>query len=57
MTVTGHQDSNAYKRYNVRRDDVQRAALDQLHPYLTRQRNTTPETAVSPPKSARKKHA
>ena len=38
MTVTGHQDPTVFKRYNVRRDDVQADALAQQDVYLARQR-------------------
>jgi integrase len=36
MTVTGHKDSAVFKRYNVRRDDVQADALAQQEAYLER---------------------
>ena len=42
MTVTGHVDRSVFQRYNVRRDDVQAAALDRQESYLTRKRGTTP---------------
>jgi hypothetical protein len=38
MTVTGHKDPTVFKRYNVRRDDVQADALARQEAYLTRQR-------------------
>ena len=40
MTVTGHVDRSVFQRYNVRRDDVQAAALDRQESYLTRKRGT-----------------
>ena len=51
MTVTGHKDSNVFKRYNV-----QRAALDRLHGYLTGPRGTT-NTPLPSVKTARARHA
>jgi integrase len=42
MTVTGHADRSVFQRYNVRRDDVQAAALERQEQYLTRKRGTTP---------------
>ena len=38
MTVTGHKDAGVFKRYNVRRDDVQADALALQAAYLERQR-------------------
>jgi hypothetical protein len=38
MTVTGHKDTGVFKRYNVRRDDVQADALARQAAYLERQR-------------------
>ena len=51
MTVTGHADRSVFQRYNVRRDDVQAAALDRQESYLTRKRGTTrtPPSRRSPP--------
>jgi integrase len=42
MTVTGHADPTVFKRYNVRRDDVQADALALQEQYLTQKRSTTP---------------
>jgi hypothetical protein len=36
MTVTGHKDPTVFKRYNVRRDDVQADALALQEAYLER---------------------
>ncbi len=47
MTVTGHADRSVFQRHNVRRDDVQAAALERQESYLTTKRGTTPPT-VSP---------
>jgi integrase len=38
MTITGHADSNVFRRHNVRRDAVQAAALTQVTEYLSQQR-------------------
>ncbi len=40
MTVTGYVERSVFQRYNVRRDDVQAAALDRQESYLTRKRGT-----------------
>ena len=42
MTVTGHKDPTVFKRYNVRRDDVQADALALQEAYLNRQRTPAP---------------
>ena len=42
MTVTGHVDRSVFQRYNVRRDDVQAAALERQESYLAQKRGTTP---------------
>ena len=42
MTVTGHKDPTVFKRYNVRRDDVQADALALQEAYLQRQRTPAP---------------
>jgi hypothetical protein len=34
MTVSGHADANVFKRYNVRRDEVQAEALERMTAYL-----------------------
>jgi Ni,Fe-hydrogenase III large subunit len=39
MTVTGHADPNVFKRYNVRRDEVQADALAKQTAYLAQQRD------------------
>ncbi len=45
MTVTGHKDASVFKRYNVRRDEVQVDALARQEAYLERQREkATPAT-------------
>jgi integrase len=44
MTITGHQDPSAFKRYNVRRDDFQTDALARQAAYLATKRSTTPRT-------------
>ena len=46
MTITGHADPSVFKRYYVRRDDVQADALAQQETYLTRKRGTTPTTVA-----------
>src|SRR5207253_9300357 len=38
MTITGHTDSSTFRRYNVRRDDVQADALARQATYLAPQR-------------------
>jgi hypothetical protein len=38
MSITGHADPSIYKRYNVRRDEVQAAALSRASAYLASQR-------------------
>ena len=45
MTVTGHVDANVFKRYHVRRDEVQADALDRQTQYLATQRGKTPTPA------------
>jgi integrase len=50
MSITGHADASVFKRYNVRRDDVQAAALAKVTTYLAAQRGTdapTPERLSS----------
>lgn len=42
MTITGHRDPSVFKRYNVRRDDVQADALARQGSYLAEKRGTTP---------------
>jgi hypothetical protein len=42
MTITGHTDSSVFRRYNVRRDDVQADALARQAAYLAQQRGATP---------------
>jgi len=42
MTITGHEDPSVFKRYNVRRDDVQADALARQQSYLAGKRGTTP---------------
>jgi integrase len=42
MTITGHADPSVFKRYNVRRDDVQADALTRQQSYLAKKRDTTP---------------
>jgi hypothetical protein len=42
MTITGHVDPSMFKRYNVRRDDVQADALVRQQSYLAEKRSTTP---------------
>jgi integrase len=42
MTITAHQDPSVFKRYNVRRDDVQADALARQQSYLAAKRGTTP---------------
>jgi integrase len=54
MTITGHADPSVFKRYYVRRDDVQADALAQQEDYLTKKRGTTPET-VAPMRSKTQK--
>jgi hypothetical protein len=39
MTVTGHKDPTVFKRYNVRRDEVQADALARRAAYIERQRS------------------
>jgi len=46
MTVTGHADAAVFKRYNIRRDDVQADALTRMTAYLEGQRGTTPTTVA-----------
>jgi integrase len=46
MTITGHADPNVFKRYNVRRDDLQAEALARQQAYLATQRGTD-STAAS----------
>jgi integrase len=41
MSITGHADPSIYKRYNVRRDEVQAAALSRASDYLASQRRQT----------------
>jgi integrase len=41
MTITGHADPNVFKRYNVRRDDVQADALARQQAYLEAQRGSS----------------
>jgi hypothetical protein len=43
MTVSGHADANVFKRYNVRRDEVQAEAVARMTAYLEGQRGTTPK--------------
>jgi Phage integrase family len=45
VTISGHADANVFKRYNVRRDDVQADALARQQAYLEGQRGTTPTAA------------
>jgi hypothetical protein len=42
MTITGHVDPSVFKRYDVRRDDVQADALARQGSYLATKRGTTP---------------
>ncbi len=42
MTVTGHKDPAVFKRYNVRRNNVQADALARQETYLARQRAKQP---------------
>jgi hypothetical protein len=46
MTISDHADANVFRRYNVRRDDVQADALAQQENYLSRKRGTTPPTVA-----------
>jgi len=46
MTISGHADPTVFKRYNVRRDDVQAAALERQAAYLAQQRD--PERQPTP---------
>lgn len=55
MTITGHTDSSVFRRYNVRRDDVQADALARQASYLARQRGATPQP--TPLKAGRPKRA
>ena len=48
MTISGHADANVFKRYNVRRDEVQAAALAKQTAYLAQQRDTTRRPAPLP---------
>jgi hypothetical protein len=41
-TTTGHHDPSVFKRYNVRRDDVQADAVARIEVYLAAKRGTTP---------------
>ena len=45
MTISGHADANVFKRYNVRRDDVQADALARQQAYLEGVRGTAPVSA------------
>ena len=42
MTITNHADPNVFKRYNVRRDEVQADALAKQQAYLEARRGTSP---------------
>jgi len=48
MTISGHADANVFKRYNVRRDEVQADALAKQTAYLAQQRDTTRRPAPLP---------
>ena len=43
MRITGHTDPNVFKRYNVRRDDIQTDALVKQQEYLGAQRSSKVE--------------
>ena len=47
MTITGHADPNVFKRYNVRRDDVQADALARQLAYLEAQRDKSSVDRIS----------
>jgi integrase len=42
MSITGHVTSSVFQRYNVRRDDVQRDALEVMQQYLAARRGSDP---------------
>lgn len=48
MTITGHADASVFRRYNVRRDDVQADALQRQQAYLALKRSTTATTLGRP---------
>ena len=52
MTITGHADRSVFTRYNVRRDDIQAAALARQQDYLAAKRGTTPTQAALLPNEA-----
>jgi integrase len=47
MTITGHTTPDVFKRYNVRRDDVQAEALSRMQEHLATRRGT--ESIAAPP--------
>src|SRR5262249_49651605 len=48
MSITGHVDPGVYKRYGVRRDDVQADATARRDAYLARQRAEAPPAPPAP---------
>jgi hypothetical protein len=48
MSITGHEDAGVYKRYGVRRDDVQADAAARRDAYLARQRADAPVLPTVP---------
>jgi integrase len=48
MSITGHEDPGVYKRYGVRRDDVQADATARRDAYLARQRGEPPAVPSVP---------
>ena len=48
MTISGHADANVFRRYNVRRDEVQADALAKQTAYLAQQRDATRRPAPLP---------
>jgi integrase len=48
MSITGHVTGEVFRRYNVKRDDVQEAALARQQEHLSAQRGTTPKPTALP---------